>query len=339
VEGETFSTSGDAAGVYGRARATSGQTYGVYGVSDSPEGSGLATPGDAQIEGAIDTNDTDFVAEAGTQSTINARNVVMGHASNTVTSVVGATITGGGKDDGGTDRSHEISGDYATVLGGQNNEASGKFSIALGRNARASADGAFVVGDSTSNSVLGAVTDEARFQGSVRSGRLETETGVRYYTDDSTLGADWRTRYDTANNFWRVDENTGQNWADRMWVTSNGTVKASGSKDFVETVDTDDGEKEVHYSATEADTAHFGWVTDDDEPIHVQTTPHSADSGGLAAVERTSERLVIEDLDGDGNYEFSYTVKGTRTGYADKEVVREPSADANSTQRSSPADD
>jgi hypothetical protein len=277
-----------------------------------------------------------------------------------VTSVVGATITGGGKDDGGTDRSHEVSGDYATVLGGQNNEASGKFSIALGRNARATADGAFVVGDSTSNSVLGTVTDEARFQGSVRSGRLETETGVRYYTDDSTLGADWRTRYDTANNFWRVDENTGQNWADRMWVTSNGTVKASGSKDFVETVDTDDGEKEVHYSATEAGTAHtehsnvvkveggraeielpdhFGWVTDDDEPIHVQTTPHSADSGGLAAVERTSERLVIEDLDGDGNYEFSYTVKGTRTGYADKEVVREPSADANSTQRSSPADD
>ncbi|PSQ34874.1 hypothetical protein BRD08_08465 [Halobacteriales archaeon SW_10_66_29] len=141
----------------------------------------------------------------------------------------------------------------------------------------------------------------------------------------------------------------------------NGDVNAD-NKNFVETVATDDGQKEVVYTSTEAPTArteatgvakledgraeielpeHFGWVTDDDEPIYVQTTPHSADSGGLAAVERTSDRLVIEDRDGDGDYEFSYTVKGTRDGYADKEVVREPTArdSAKPSQSASPADD
>ena len=147
---------------------------------------------------------------------------------------------------------------------------------------------------------------------------------------------------------------------DEFYVAGN--IGASGNKNFVQSVDTDDGEKEVVYTSTEAPTArteatgvakledgraeielpeHFGWVTDDDEPIHVQTTPHSADSGGLAAVERTSDRLVIEDLDGDGDYEFSYTVKGTRDGYADKEVVREPTArdSAEPSQSASPADD
>jgi hypothetical protein len=35
-------------------------------------------------------------------------------------------------------------------------------------------------------------------------------------------------------------------------------------------------------------------------------------------------RLVIEDRDGTGDYEFAYTVKGTREGHAQKEVVRSP---------------
>jgi hypothetical protein len=149
----------------------------------------------------------------------------------------------------------------------------------------------------------------------------------------------------------------------RLYIDSNGDLNLfGGNKNFVQSVDTDDGQKEVVYTSTEAPTArteatgvakledgraeielpeHFGWVTDDDEPIHVQTTPHSADSGGLAAVERTSDRLVIEDRDGDGDYEFSYTVKGTRDGYADKEVVREPTArdSAEPSQSASPADD
>ena len=59
----------------------------------------------------------------------------------------------------------------------------------------------------------------------------------------------------------------------------------------------------------------------------------------LAAVERSTERLVVEDLDGHGDYEFTYTVKGTRDGYADKEVVREPSTDPAEGPSPTPADD
>jgi len=68
---------------------------------------------------------------------------------------------------------------------------------------------------------------------------------------------------------------------------------------------------------------HFGWVTDADEPLVVQTTPYGG-SAGLRVVERSTERLVVEDLDGEGEYEFAYTVKGTREGYADAQAVRDP---------------
>jgi hypothetical protein len=147
-------------------------------------------------------------------------------------------------------------------------------------------------------------------------------------------------------------------------VSVQGDLDVGGDKNFVQTVDTDDGEREVVYTATEAGTPHteasgvaeledgraevglpdhFGWVTDDGEPIHVQTTPYSGDSGGLAVVERSTDRLVVEDLDGEGDYEFGYTVKGTRAGHADKRVVREPSASGSGHAASDgvpePADD
>jgi hypothetical protein len=129
-------------------------------------------------------------------------------------------------------------------------------------------------------------------------------------------------------------------------VSVNGDLDVSGNKNFVQSVDTDAGEREVVYTATESGTPHteasgvaelddgrvevdlpdhFGWVTDADEPLHVQTTPYAVESNGLAVVERSTECIAVEDLDGTGDYEFSYTVKGTREGHAEKRVVREPS--------------
>lgn len=130
----------------------------------------------------------------------------------------------------------------------------------------------------------------------------------------------------------------------KMWVTSDGHVEADGEKRFVQSVETSGGEKEVVYTASESATPHteisgvaeledgraevalpdhFGWVTDGEEPIVVQITPYGGESG-TRVVERSTDRFVVEDLDGEGDYEFAYTVKGTREGYADKEVVREP---------------
>ncbi|PSP60356.1 hypothetical protein BRC73_02545 [Halobacteriales archaeon QH_7_66_37] len=98
-----------------------------------------------------------------------------------------------------------------------------------------------------------------------------------------------------------------------MWVTASGDVEAQGAKNFVETVDTEDGEKEVVYTATESGTAHteesgvgklddgraeidlpehFEMVTDGDEPLVVQTTPYGG-SAGLKVVEHSTDRLVV----------------------------------------------
>lgn len=144
----------------------------------------------------------------------------------------------------------------------------------------------------------------------------------------------------------------------KLWM--RGDLQVAGSKDFVETVDTDEGPKEVAYSATEADTPHtetsgvaeledgrveislpehFAWVTSEEEPLMIQTTPYSADSAGLAVVERSLERLVIEDLDSTGQYEFAYTVRGTREGYEDKEVVSSQTVGPDSTPEPGTADD
>jgi hypothetical protein len=41
--------------------------------------------------------------------------------------------------------------------------------------------------------------------------------------------------------------------------------------------------------------------------------------------ERSTDRIVIEDPGSPDAYEVSYTVKGTRDGHTDKEVVTDPS--------------
>ncbi|PSQ37484.1 hypothetical protein BRD08_02595 [Halobacteriales archaeon SW_10_66_29] len=274
------------------------------------------------------------------------------------------TVGGGGNNQAGSDDDDPTTAQFATIPGGRDNQASGNYSFAAGRNATASHDGSFVVGDSSSDGIVSATPDEARFQGSIRSSRLTTESdGIWHYSDSQSTTADWRTVYAPGNDEWRVeqwDPDSGVGaWIRKMWVTAGGDVEAQGAKNFVETVDTDDGEKEVVYTASESGTAHteesgvaelddgrveidlpehFTWVTSEDDPLHVQTTPYSADSAGLAVVERSTEHLVVEDLDGEGDYEFSYTVRGTRDGYEDKQVVREPS-EATATESASPADD
>lgn len=84
---------------------------------------------------------------------------------------------------------------------------------------------------------------------------------------------------------------------------------------------------------------HFSWVTAEDEDLVVDTTPYSVDSGGLAVVERSTETIVVEDRDGDGDYEFSYTVRGTRSGHEDKVVVREPTTRSRDGPAPATADD
>ncbi|QCC50851.1 tail fiber domain-containing protein [Halapricum salinum] len=111
------------AGVLGRNDAGSGTPIGVQGaVPNSSSGYGLATPDDMRLAGILDTDETDFRVQAGTTSTKEGQNVILGHASNHVAdAVVGATIGGGGWDDGAVAFTNEVYDNYNTIAGGQRN--------------------------------------------------------------------------------------------------------------------------------------------------------------------------------------------------------------------------
>jgi len=66
---------------------------------------------------------------------------------------------------------------------------------------------------------------------------------------------------------------------------------------------------------------HFETVASP-EGMTVQIVPLSADSRGLAVVEKHSDHIVVQELmNGTGNYSFDYTVTAVRKGYEDYQVV------------------
>ncbi len=57
--------------------------------------------------------------------------------------------------------------------------------------------------------------------------------------------------------------------------------------------------------------------------ITVQLTPLSAESKGLAVVEKAPDRFVVRELaSGDGSYDFDYMVMAVRKGHEDYQVIR-----------------
>lgn len=67
---------------------------------------------------------------------------------------------------------------------------------------------------------------------------------------------------------------------------------------------------------------HFLAVASEQE-MTVQVTPLSADSLGLAVVEKSLEGVVVRELhNGSGNYEFDFYVTAVRQGYENFEVIR-----------------
>lgn len=67
---------------------------------------------------------------------------------------------------------------------------------------------------------------------------------------------------------------------------------------------------------------HFQFVCSPDD-LTVQLTPRSAQSKGLAVTRVGPDGFQVEELlDGKGNYEFYWEVKGTRKGFEDFQVIR-----------------
>lgn len=128
-------------------------------------------------------------------------------------------------------------------------------------------------------------------------------------------------------------------------IHADGDLEIEGTKHFVQAVETPAGPKKVRYTSVEAgrphteltDVAemedgraeidlpeHFDLVTSDEEPISVQVTPYATEEVKPQVVERSTERIVVEDFsDEPGEYSFGYTVKGVREGFEDKEVLLE----------------
>jgi len=159
----------------------SGQTVGVWGEVDSPDGCGFATPDDIRIDGTITTNETDYIVEAGTTTTGDAQNVIQGHASNSVTDgAVGATIGGGGFDDGSSVEQNVVRDDFGTIGGGVENRAGSDDSDPT------TAPGATIGGgaiNTASNSMAtiggGSRNDADALQSTIGGGRLNTASGER----------------------------------------------------------------------------------------------------------------------------------------------------------------
>lgn len=126
-----------------------------------------------------------------------------------------------------------------------------------------------------------------------------------------------------------------------------GDIEVSGVKNFVQTVSSDAGPKQVKYTSVEAGEPqtehsdvvemedgvavvelpdHFGMVTSGDERLAVQVTPYCDDPVQPQVTDRSTDRIVVKDFsDGPDEYSFAYTVKGVRQGFEDQQVVSDSS--------------
>lgn len=124
----------------GKRNIGSGNNSTVFGLQNTSSGAGSTVGG------------------GGTCSATNSYATVGGGTSNGATGLV-ATVSGGSQ---GT-----ASGSYSTVPGGILCTASGDYSFAAGRRAKATADGSFVLADSTDADFTASIVDQlkVRFQG------------------------------------------------------------------------------------------------------------------------------------------------------------------------------
>jgi len=188
-------------GVLGEATAETGTPIALKGSVDAADGWGLFTANALRIGGFVDTDGEDFVVETGTTFDGDPGNVVAGHASNSVQNAVGATISGGGKDNGNTTLPNIVSSNFGTIGGGSANEASAPHStVGGGQN------------NTTSN-----------FRATVSGGRDNTASGI-----DSTVGGgDENTASDSASTVGGGSRNTAS--ANVSTVSGGGSNSANGN--------------------------------------------------------------------------------------------------------------
>jgi hypothetical protein len=176
------------------------------------------------------------------------------------------TVGGGSNNQAGSDDG-TANAEYATVPGGRNNTASGAYSTAIGRNATASEDGSFVVGDSTSTEVTPSSSDEAVFQ-------MPVNTSATFsFTEESIFLSAFENG--DGNDVFTVSV-PGQYFPfDMLRVVENGNVTVAGNLAFSEGLQSDTGTNVVINSDNElaADSSSARHKTD--------IQPHSTSDGVL----------------------------------------------------------
>jgi hypothetical protein len=370
LRGFADTTSGNATGVYGRTDAPSGtavfgdcrdgsgKTTGVYGKTDTSDRDSVAVYGEAADRGTgvvAVTNDTDLQSAAlnasnqgdGRGIVASSNNFYGIEASTTSTFPSDAAVYG------------DNNGAGYGVLGESEN-----FVGVSGSGPDGGIEG-FHTGSSTSDAgVRGISTDGVGVRG-----ESDNDVGVRALGPsngtalvasttspppaDEGFGNAIYAETDQASNYPVKARNTDGGIAiDASGdVSISGDLDATGTKSFVQTAPNG---KEVTYSAVESgdvrtETAgvaqledgsatvelpdHFGWVTDASEELVVTLTPYGG-TDGLKVVSRSVEAIEVAELgeNPDGNYEFAYEVSGIREGYADRQVVSDPSEEPGEKQ-------
>jgi hypothetical protein len=138
------------------------------------------------------------------------------------------------------------------------------------------------------------------------------------YVDDADQGAVWADRITATVKNFRLS-NPDDPATDIYYACPEGPEAAAYVRGTARLVDG---------SAVVELPRHFAAVASE-QGMTVQLTPHSAESMGLAAVERSTNRIVVRELaQGKGNYDFDFYVMAVRKGFEDYEVVRPKSNSA-----------
>ena len=128
-----------------------------------------------------------------------------------------------------------------------------------------------------------------------------------------------------------------------MYVDASGNGLVFGDTKNFRMEHPEDPEKEIWYACIEGPEAaayargtatlvngharvelpeHFPLVAAE-QGLTVTVTPLSADSKGMAVVEKTPAGFRVRELmSGRGTYEFDWEIKGVRRGYEDYQVIR-----------------
>ena len=221
------------------------------------------------------------------------------------------------------------SGDNAAGVVGEASASSGNTIGLLGINKSDQGDGLVGNAQSSSGNTRGLVGKASSPDGTGIFGKNSATSGTPIAIEGS------------------VDSSDGYGLYTPDDAKVDGDLLVSGVKNFVQTVSSDAGPKQVKYTSVEAGEPqtehsdvvemedgvavvelpdHFGMVTSGDERLAVQVTPYCDEPVQPQVTDRSTDRIVVKDFsDGPDEYSFAYTVKGVRHGFEDQQVVSDSS--------------